>query len=438
MNKINLFWLRLRSSLWFIPTLFVASAIGLAAFFVYLDTIVKDDLLARFPMLFGASAQGSREMLSVIAGSMITIAGVSFTITIAALAQTSSQYTPRILRTFMRNRPNQIVLGAFVGIFTYCIVVLRTIRSVEESRFVPSLAVLFGVVLAIVGVGFFIFFIHNIARSLQAPSIIASAADETRAAVERIFPKHVGEPPDEPERPVPPLDDVAWRPVLSIKSGYIQNVTSGELLRIAREYQTVVRMELGIGDFVVKGTTIASIAEPARGFEELSSEIGDTYTIGRHRTVEQDAAFGIRQIVDVALKALSPGVNETTTALTCVDYLSSVMTELARRQIPSIYRFDEDDGLRVIAVRDTFEGLLDEAFDAIRRNAEGNVEVLENILVAVETIATATDDPDRRRALIGHVHYVEEAAARRLDAPNDRRLITERVERINAIFGELV
>lgn len=183
----------LRSSLWFVPTLMVVGAGALAVGLIEVDARLNRELLTNFPRLFGAGAEGSRGMLSSIAGSMITVAGVTFSITIVALSLASSQYTPRILRNFMRDRANQTVLGVFVGIFTYCLIVLRTIRGGDENLFVPSLSVVVGVILAVVGIGFLIFFIHHIAASIQASNIIASVAEETIKTIDKLFPQELGE-----------------------------------------------------------------------------------------------------------------------------------------------------------------------------------------------------------------------------------------------------
>ena len=179
MNKLKRFWSNLRASFWFVPSLIVAVSIALAVALIEVDSTGSEQWLARWPRLFGAGAAGARGMLSTIAGSMMTVVGVTFSMTLVTLALASSQYTSRILRNFMRDRVTQVVLGIFAGIFTYCLIVLRTIRGGDEGGFVPSLAVSFGVVLAIGGIGVLIFFIHHIASSIQASSIIASVADET-------------------------------------------------------------------------------------------------------------------------------------------------------------------------------------------------------------------------------------------------------------------
>ena len=256
MNKLKQLWSNLRTNFWFVPSLMIAGSIVLAVVLIQADTTGSGQWQARWPRLFGASAAGARGMLSTIAGSMMTVVGVTFSMVLVTLALASSQYTSRILRNFMRDRATQIVLGAFAGIFTYCLIVLRTIRGSDEGGFVPSLAVAFGVVLAIGGISTLIFFIHHIASSIQASSIIASVADETLAAVNRLFPGQLGQdPPDgDGDQALLPLREPHWQTVPARRNGYIQNVDNAALLRLAREHQTIVRMERGIGDFAVEGT----------------------------------------------------------------------------------------------------------------------------------------------------------------------------------------
>ena len=261
--RILPFWTYLRSSLWFVPALMVAAAIALAVGLIEADTHVKRELLAEWPRLFGAGADGSRAMLTAIASSMITVAGVTFSITIVALSLASTQYTPRILRNFMADRTNQLVLGFFVGIFTYCLVVLRTIRSGDEGQFIPSLAVAFGFVLALVGVGVLILFIHHIATSIQASHVISTVATETTRAIERLFPEELGDDAEEDVTSAPSgwdHDGAQWREVGALKTGYLQDVDADALLRFARERGVVVRMERHIGEFVIKDSPLVSLS----------------------------------------------------------------------------------------------------------------------------------------------------------------------------------
>lgn len=416
----------------------VAAGIALAAGLIEVDTRISGELLAAWPRLFGAGADGSRGMLTAIASSMITVAGVTFSITIVALSLASTQYTPRVLRNFMADRTNQLVLGFFVGIFTYCLVVLRTIRGGDEGRFIPSLAVAFGFVLALVGVGVLILFIHHIATSIQASHVISSVADETIRSIERLFPEELGEGAAEDEtRATVGWDEsgAQWREVPSLKTGYIQDVDSDALLRFATKRGVVVRMERRIGEFVTEGAPLVSLSAGGTPNERAAEELNAVYSISHTRTVEQDAAFGIRQLVDIALKALSPGINDTTTAATCVDYLSSILSALARKRVESRYRAD-GGGLRVIAAGPTFAGLVAASFDQIRQNAEGNVAVLGRMLGAVERLAGRTNSAHRRRVLLQHARLFAETAEWSVKAEHDRAQVRDAFRRALAALGE--
>jgi len=395
------------------------------------DSTGSDRWLARWPRMFGAGAEGARGMMSTIAGSMMSVVGVTFSIILVVLALASSQYTSRILRNFMRSRVTQVVLGTFAGIFTYCLIVLRTIRGGDEGAFVPSLAVFFGVVLALGGVGALMFFIHHIASSIQASSIIASAAHETIVAIDRLFPEKLGQGPGEDgdDQTLCSLSERNWRAVPARQSGYIQNVDNAALLRLARDKKTIVRMEYGIGEFVVRDTTLASLALKDPPDQETIVALQATFSISSHRTVEQDAGFGIRQIVDVALKALSPGVIDTTTAVTCVDYLTTILARIAPRQIPPSRRY-EDGELRVIAKGPSFESLLAESFDQIRSIAKGDVVIMSRMLGAFQTLSGLIVGPNRRRALRDQVQWVAEMAERSVESAHGRARINAQIARV--------
>jgi uncharacterized membrane protein len=434
MHKLRLWWNELRASLWLVPSLVVAGAAGLAFALVELDTRVSRELLAEYPRLFGAGAEGSRGMLEAIASSMITVAGVTFSITVVALSLASSQYTPRILRNFTSDRANQTVLGVFVGVFTYCLIVLRTIRGGDEGRFVPSLSVVFAVVLALVAIGFLIYFIHHIASSIQASSLIASAAAETVEAVDHLFPQELGGRAEDEgaEEPDGAPAGGRWLEVPSRSTGYVQSVDAEALLRLAAELRTVLRMECGVGDFVVEGEPLVALAAGG-GADAVGADaeapgdatvgrVNDIYAVSRFRTVEQDATFGVRQIVDIALKALSPGVNDTTTAVTCVDYLSAICARVAGRRVPDALRHHEGR-LRVIARGATFESLLDEAFDQIRESAEGNTAVILRVLGALESVARRARSARRLRHIAAHAARLQALADRSVKSSHDRARI---------------
>ncbi len=439
MHKLKQIWSDLRSSFWFVPSLMVAASIVLAVALIETDSARGDRWLAHWPRLFGTGPEGARQLLSTLAGSMMTVMGITFSMTLVALALASSQYTSRILRNFMRSRVTQVTLGIFAGIFVYCLIVLRTIRGgAGEAEFVPGVAVFFAFVMALGGVGVLIYFIHHIASSIQASSIIASVAEETMATVARLFPERLGREPDEDDdqdQVLRALKERTWRAVPAKMDGYIQNVDNDGLLRLARDRKTIVRMECGIGEFVVQDTALAWLALEEPPGQETIAALNASYSISSYRTVDQDPAFGVRQIVDMALKALSPGVNDTSTAVICVDYLKAILARLASRRFPALRRYEESE-LRVIAVAPTFENLLLEAFDQIRRNAEGNVSVMSRMLGALDAIASLTDSPRRRRALREQVQRISELADRTIDSAHDRARIEERLSRTREALGD--
>ncbi len=300
------------------------------------------------------------------------------------------------------------------------LVVLRTIRGGDEEAFVPSLAVLGGLALAFVGIAFLIYFIHHISMSIQASNIIAAAAEETISAVDQLFPKGLGNNADEDAdgNPAVAIGEQTWSAVGARKTGYIESIDENSLLALARKHGTIVRMERGIGEFVVEGAPLMSLAGLSGPDEEAAAELNTVFVIGRQRTVQQDAGFGIRQIVDIAMKALSPGVNDTTTAVMCVDYLGAILARLAGRRIATPHRLDEGE-LRVIARGPCFESLLTEAFDQIRQNAEGNVAVLTRQLETLGIIAGQTANTRRRQSLRQQAELIVAVAERSIPSPHD-------------------
>ena len=436
MKGLTQLWADLRSSLWFVPSLMVASAIGLAIAFIEADGYLGVDFIDSHPRILGAGAEGARGMLSAIAGSMITIAGLTFSLTIVAMAQASQMYTSRILRTLMSDRANQFVLGYFVSVFVYSLIVLRTIRG-GESEFVPSTAVLVGLLFAIASVPVLVFFIHHVARSLQASSIISLAAEQTLQAAERLFPRELGNEADDPEVESAALERRRWYQIPALKTGYIQAVDSERMLEFARRQNLVLRMERSIGDFVEEDSALAAVsfdADTSRSDPEIAAELNGIYTIKHYRTIEQDAAFGIRQLVDIALRALSPAVNDQTTAIVCIDFIGAIVAAVASRRIGDIYRSSSGD-VHVIAQGPTFKSLVSEAFDPLRDAAGDNVAIYLRLLNVIETVAQRTRSTQRRRILETQIELIAKDAERTVRSDYNQARIRHRLAEVRACVG---
>jgi len=439
MSRLQRWWLDLNSSLWFVPSLMVLGALLAAYGLVHLDDSIGHDWTKKHPLLFGAGADGARGMLSAIAGSMITVAGLIFSLTLSTLAQVSSQYTSRLLRNFMRDRSNQVVMGFFVSIFVYCLVVLRTIRGGDERVFVPSLAVAFGLLLALVSIGMLIFFIHHIASSIQAANVIGGAAQETEKTFNKLFPTELGEAATPAEKEdLADLEPLPWVPILAEESGYIVGIDEEELLAFACETDAVVRMEHAIGSYITKGSLLASAVEypTAKRLvgKDSAKRINQAYSIGNQRTLDQDAGFGLRQLVDIALKALSPGINDTSTAVLCIDRLGSLLALLAGRDLGNPVRA-EGGVVRVIAQRPDFVSYLATAFDQVRANATEDLAIYLRLLAALRTVAQRTTRPAYRQALRQQADLALAAADKNITVPYESGQVHEHYRSTLAALG---
>lgn len=394
MIRLRALWWRVTQSLWFLPTLLVLGGIALALGLVDAESYVVIELAEYWPRVFGVGPEGARGMLTAIASSMITVAGVVFSVTIVALSLAASQYSPRILRTFSSDRPTQLVLGVFVAIFAYCLVVLRTIRGGDDG-YVPSLAVLGGLVLALVGTGVLIFFIHHLAAAIQPSSILARISAATLDVVDALFPEEIGVPAEDEEIDEAEPSQREWTEVMAPTTGYLTSVDESGLLEFARKSNRVVRMEAGIGAFVIANRPLVSLSGAQAVTTEDVDAVARNYSFDRQRTLEQDATFGLQQIVDIGSKALSPGVNDASTAILCIDRLTEILARLAGRRIESRFRA-ADGALRVVACRPDFADFAHVTYGALRTDARGNASVLKQLVWSLEQIAAVSRSATRR------------------------------------------
>ncbi|MCC3153562.1 DUF2254 domain-containing protein [Hymenobacter sp. BT770] len=430
-------WQLLRESLWFVPGLMVLAAIAAAFGLVRYDAQTTVQGTKHFPLLFGIGADASRGMLTAIAGSMLTVATLAFSVTLAAFSQISTQYSPRVLRNFMRDQVNQVIMGYFVGVFAYCLAVLGTIRGPEEGKFVPSSAVLAGLLLAMGGVAALVFFIHHIAESLQTGTLVRNIALETLEAVEDLFPSHFGEAVAD-ERQVATAkqllrEQAGWHPLPATACGYLQRIDTVGLLHWAIRHRAVLRINFPMGAFVGEGQPLFSVRQgqdaPGEPRAEWPAHLMDYVSIGRHRNIEQDIGFGIQQLVDIALKALSIGINDTTTAIMAVDYLGEICGRLARREFPAPWR-GAGQHLRVLVNIPTFEDYIRLSFNLVRLNAQNNPAVLRRMLRALALAGEQVLLPERKAVLREQAALV--LASAEANIPNDYEK-----HQVEALYEEL-
>ncbi|MEO7774461.1 MAG: DUF2254 domain-containing protein [Steroidobacteraceae bacterium] len=401
-TRLLALWQRLRYSFWFLPAVMAASAAALAFAGVALDENLNSQWLLAHPWAYTGGAEGATAMLGVIASSMITIAGVVFSLTLVALSLASSQFGPRLLRNFMRDTTTQLMLGTFVSTFLYCLLVMRTIRRAEEALFVPHLSVSLGVVFALASVAVLIYFIHHVAVSIQANAIIAKVHAELLERIERLFPQDINEPAwgTAAAHPSDILTDFERDPqyVCADDDGYLQLIDPDALLSAATEHDTRVKILARPGRYLIAGEPLVAVV-PLPGDEAFVARIRAAFVLGEQRTSEQDVLFVVEQLVEMAVRALSPGINDPFTACSCVDRLASALCRFARRRLPDANRIDTAGALRVIAPGVVFAELLDAAFAPIRQHARTSVAVTQRLLEACIRIAPHIHRPEDLVAL---------------------------------------
>lgn len=392
-------WDRLRSSYWFVPTIMAFASIALALTVVRVDEFYRDDALRKQGWIYSGGPEGARAVLSTIAGSIITVAGTTFSITIAALSLASAQFGPRLLRNFMRDTGNQVVLGTFTSTYLYCLLVLRTVRGLDENTYVPHLSVTLGVGLAVMSLGVLIYFIHHIAESIQVGHVIEVASGEMHDAVARIFPEHMAPQGDE-EPFIPSTEQITSR-----RSGYIQALDEQVLLRLCEDRDIAIRLLKRPGDYVVAGMPLAlsHVALDDRGEAQARA----AFTLGRSRTPHQDAVFAFLQLAEIALRALSPGVNDPFTAIMCIDRITAAMAQLSDRSLPQPVRRDASGRARVIAFPYTYDDLVEAGYRHIRQAALDHWQVSRHLRTQIEYVAARTRHPRFRAALLSELEALQ-------------------------------
>ncbi len=426
--RLYKFWDTLRTSYWFVPTVMMLCAALFAQFMLEVDVRVPLEWVEKLSWMTLNTAEGARALLSTVAGSMITVAGVVFSITMVVLTLAAGQFGPRLLRNFMRDMGNQLVLGTFTSTYLYCLLVLRRIQGGEDSSFVPHLAVTCGVVFGVLSIVVLIYFIHHVALSIQVERIIDQVTRELFDTVERLFPSD-GEPRPEPDPGLDlPLTGYAEGvDVPAAGNGYIQAVNLEGLIQLARKTDRVIYLHHRTGRHLVRGAALARIWPCATVDQPMITAINDAIFLGPQPTPEQDPEFAFRQLVEVALRALSPGINDPFTAINCIDNITTGLGLLARRRFPSSYLYDDDGRLRVVAHRAGFEEIADAAFNQLRQYGAGSVAVVVRLLESIAMLAPLLEQSDQRRALLKHATLIGKAGCQACEEPADREDIESRL-----------
>ncbi len=420
-------WEALRTTLWFVPALLIILGVVIFVVTFSIDAAAYAHQIQLPAWLRNGSAQSGRDVLIAIAAAIITVVGVVFSITILALTLASQQFGPRMMRSFVRDVGNQVTLGVFVATFTYSVLVLGSITIYPHNGFAPNLSVTVAEFMMLVDVAVLVYFINHIAASIQLPEVIAGIARDLDDAINAEFPI-AGVTDDTPARvrfddatppeELPVLIEERGGEVLAAKSGYLQFVGYRQLAKIAKLVDAVIRLEYRPGHFIVAGRPIAKVF-PREAAQQVDKALARAHVTGPHRTLTQDPVFAIDQLVEIAIRALSPAVNDTFTALTCLDWISSGICRLSGRELTERVFRDEEGRVRLMGADWSYLKIVNRAFDKIRQAARGMPAVIIRILDSLTVVAHATTSAAQREVLMRQGEMVLVSASESVPETND-------------------
>lgn len=419
---------RLRHNFWFIPLVMIIGAIALSFLMLELDKAIDDADIAHLRTFFTKDVDGARLVLSTIAGSMITVAGVVFSLVVVAMSLTAIQSGPRLLILFMRSRTTQIVLGTYPAVFIYAFMILRAIQAEESIFFLPHFSVAVSVLLAIGSFLVLIYFIHNTARMIQLPNIVASVGHELEETIRLRFPNKIGkyEPLPDTHHVLQGLTYAHTAYLRSPRSGYIRFLDLETLFDLAVEHDLVIHSLLHEGNFIPAGGHLAQIWANNPLSETLENAIQNAIVLDTYRKPEQDLELLFNELVEIALRAISAAINDPFTAMNCIDWLSAGLCQLAERELSSPYRYDADGRLRLIVYRLRFKSAVDDAFNQIRQCSQTNIAVSIRLLEALRQIALRLKRPEDSLCVRQHAEMIRHGVELSPLEPNDKRDIESR------------
>ena len=422
-----------RTSFWFIPTFMVLSSIMLAVFTVTIDALYIERLEISIPLVYKMDLGAIRSLLATIAGAMITVTSIAFSLTIVALTLASSQFGPRLLRNFMMDTGTQVVLGAFISNFLFCILVFCAISFQEPYVFKPGLTVFIAVLMTCISVGVLIYFIHHVAKAIQADVVIDDVYQELQTSIDNLFPS-IAEQQSPAELAKLYEMDVTQgftrTSVLAKCSGYVQTTDHEALVILASHHKVLIECLFAPGNYVVQDSVIATVYAENVTNQKLVNEISVLIVLGAYRTPVQDPEFAIHQLVEIALRALSPGINDPYTAITCVDKLNSVLCGLTKRAFPLKQHCDQTGTFRVTCKVLTFDDIARAAFDQIRQEANTNVSVTIRLLKALYNLMLFADTDEQKNFVISQTKMIDEQQSKQPLAEADSNCIGQRVAQI--------
>jgi uncharacterized membrane protein len=409
----------LRTNLWFVPLLEVVGAVILFAIVYTADRAAFAGDFRLPSWALSGSPDAARQVLTTVAAAIITVVGVVFSIVIVALTLASTQFGPRMLRNFIRDPGTQVTLGTFVATFVFAILALGSIGQEGHGTFVPHIAITVTLALLVVDLAILIYFIHHIAAQIQLPQVIAGVAGDLARAIET----QAGNAAASAASPsaTRTLAELAapGGAVSAPRSGYLQFIDRRTLVRIADRAGVVIQMRYRPGHFLVQGHPYA-LVWPADRADRVASELARSHATGPYRTLVQDVSFGLDQLVEIGLRALSPAVNDTFTAMTCIDWIGDSLCKVTGNWQPTHVYCDGAGQVRVITAEPTYQRLVQRSFEKIRQAGRGMPAIMIRQLDALAKIMERTVTHAERQLLLDQAAMIERLASASVDEESDR------------------
>ncbi len=431
----------LRTNFWLVPSLEVVAAIALFWATLEIDRAVYHGTLSLPTWVESGSADTARGILLAVAAAIMTVIGINFSVTIVTLTLASTQFGPRMLRNFIRDRGTQLTLGTFVATAVYCVLVLIAIGPAEHGVFVPHLSVNFVYLLVLVDLGMLIYFLHHIAIQIQLPFVIASIANDLMRYLRVRKPDirmSTGDRQDDPDEIAALIDTIesSGAVIRNPKGGYLQAIRYDILIRKVAAADAVVYLPYRPGNFLVEDRELAAVWPPEAA-DRVTRGLKRAQVTGPIRTLAQDPAFAIDQLVEIAIRALSPAVNDTYTALACVDWLGNALCKLARVWTPARAYRDRAGAIRVICDQVSYENLVQRSFDKVRQASRGMPALLIRELDALTAILEQTTDADQARVLMDQAAMIQRANLESVPEESDRADVESRYSAAARAYARL-
>jgi uncharacterized membrane protein len=426
----------LRTNLWVVPVLATVAVVALFVVTYSLDRSAYDGLIHFPPWVISGTADVARVLLATVAAAIITVVGIVFSITIVALTLASTQFGPRMLRNFVRDPGTQLSLGTFVASFCYAMIALVSVGGGPHGDFVPHLSITVTLLFTLFDVAVLIYFLNHIATMIQLPVVIANIAttlvsEVTAMESSDVAPVGTARGPSQDELLQRLAEDGA--PIHTPRSGYLQVIRHDVLVKIATKAEAVVQLPHRPGHFMVAGQVIARVWPPEAA-ESVAERLALGHVAGAYRTLPQDVSFGLDQLVEIGLRALSPAVNDTFTGMTCVDWIADCLIRIAPLWHPQRIRRDADGNIRVIAFQPDFDRLVERSFDTIRQASVGMPAIMIRQLDAITKVIEQVPGRKRRTALIRQAEAIQRSNLASVADPADRDDVTQRYEAVMALI----